>query len=73
MLLTGGKMGDANLLDIHENLLVYSYAAHGVEYTASHDVSRLKPFVPGDVASLGPDPGPDPRHRCHSAGANRVT
>jgi hypothetical protein len=54
MLLSAGKMGDANLLDIHDNLLVYSYAVRGVEYTASQDVSRLKAFVPGDIASLGP-------------------
>jgi hypothetical protein len=54
MLLSTGKMGDANLLEIHDNLLVYSYAVRGVEYTASQDVSRLQPFLPGDVASLGP-------------------
>ena len=53
MVLSAGKMGDANLLDIHDNLLVYSYAVRGVEYTASQDVSRLMPFVPEEVASLG--------------------
>jgi hypothetical protein len=53
MLLSAGKRGDANLADIHDDLLVYSYAVRGVEYTASQDVSRLKPFVPDDVASLG--------------------
>ncbi len=53
MLLSAGKRGDANLVDIHDDLLVYSYAVRGVEYTASQDVSRLKPFVPDDVASLG--------------------
>jgi hypothetical protein len=53
MLLSTGKMGDANLLDIHDGLLVYSYAVRGVEYTTSQDVSRLRAFVPGDVASLG--------------------
>ena len=52
-LLSAGKLGDADLLDIHDGLLVYSYAVRGVEYTASQDVSRLKPFVPADVASLG--------------------
>jgi hypothetical protein len=54
MLLSAGKMGDATLLDIHDGLLVYSYAVRGVEYTASQDVSRLQPFLPEDVASLGP-------------------
>jgi hypothetical protein len=51
LLLSAGKRGDANLADIHDDLLVYSYAVRGVEYTASQDVSRLKPFVPDDVAS----------------------
>lgn len=53
MLLYAGKMGDANLVDIHDDLLVYSYAVRGVEYTASQDVSRLKPFMPDGVALLG--------------------
>jgi hypothetical protein len=53
-LLAGGKRADANLLDIQEDLLVYSYAVRGVEYTASQDISRLKMFLPDDVASLGP-------------------
>ena len=52
-LLAAGKRADANLLDIHENLLIYSYAVRGVEYTASQDVSGLKAFLPDDVASLG--------------------
>jgi hypothetical protein len=54
MLLSTGKMGDANLLEIQDGLLVYSYAVRGVEYTASQDISRLRLFVPDDIASLGP-------------------
>jgi hypothetical protein len=54
MLLSAGTIGDANLLDIHDDLLIYSYAVRGVKYTASQDVSRLKRFVPDDVASRGP-------------------
>jgi len=53
MLLSAGKRGDGSLVDIHDDLLVYSYSVRGVEYTASQDVSRLRPFVPDDVASLG--------------------
>ncbi|MGA2589382.1 MAG: hypothetical protein ABSH32_05680, partial [Bryobacteraceae bacterium] len=52
MLLAKGKMGDASLLDFRENLLVYSYAVRGVEYTASQDISKLKPFLPDEIASL---------------------
>lgn len=54
MLLSAGKIGDGNLVDIHDDLLVYSYAVRGVEYTASQDISTLKAFVPGDIALLGP-------------------
>jgi hypothetical protein len=58
MLLSAGKRGDANLVDIRGDMVVYSYSVRGVEYTASQDVSMLepllKPFVPDDVASLGP-------------------
>jgi len=52
-LLSAGKLGDANLVDIHDDLLVYSYAVSGVEYTASQDVSKLKMLLPDDLASLG--------------------
>ena len=52
LLLATGKMGDANLLDVHDNLLLYSYSVRGVEYTASQDISRLRQFLPADVASL---------------------
>ena len=54
MLLSAGKRADANLLDIRDGLLLYSYAVRGVEYTSSQDVSRLKAFLPDDLASLGP-------------------
>jgi hypothetical protein len=54
MLIATGKMGDANLVDIHDDLLVYSYAVRGVEYTASQDVSGLRPFMPDSAALLGP-------------------
>jgi len=53
-LVAGGKMGDATLLEVHDNLLVYSYDVRGVEYTASQDVSALKQFLPTDLAALGP-------------------
>jgi len=52
MLFSAGKMGDANLLDIHDGMLVYSYAVRGVEYTASQDVSSLQPFLPEDLTSF---------------------
>lgn len=53
MLFSTGKMGDANLVDIRDDLLIYSYDVRGVEYTASQDTSKLKAFLPADLASLG--------------------
>jgi hypothetical protein len=48
-----GKMGDAQLVDIGENLLMYSYLVRGVIYTASQDVSKLHECLPHDFAALG--------------------
>ncbi len=53
MLLSIGKMGDAYLIDIRDDLLVYSYAVRGVEYTSSQDISSLRAFLPEGVASMG--------------------
>ena len=36
-----GKMGDANLLEFRDTMVMYSYAIGGVEYTASQDLSDL--------------------------------
>ena len=49
-LLSIGKMGDANLIDLRDNLLFYSYDVRGVEYTASQDVSDLRDLLPGDLS-----------------------
>src|SRR5664279_4689922 len=40
-LVAAGKISDAMLVEIRENLVFYSYAVRGVEYTASQDISRL--------------------------------
>jgi hypothetical protein len=47
-----GKMGDATLTEVRDDLLVYAYVVRGVEYIASQDVSPLKERVPADLASL---------------------
>ncbi len=52
LLLATGKMGDANLVDVHDDLLVYCYAVRGVDYTASQDISRLRQFLPDSINSL---------------------
>lgn len=40
-LVATGKISDAMLIEIRENLVFYSYAVRGVVYTASQDISRF--------------------------------
>jgi hypothetical protein len=52
---TRGKMGDANLLEYREHMVVYSYAIGGVEYMASQDLSDLLTLLPEDRwSAIGP-------------------
>src|SRR5690349_20827018 len=46
LLATRGKMGDASLVEIREDLVFYSYLVRGVIYTASQDISRLQDLMP---------------------------
>jgi glutamine synthetase adenylyltransferase len=52
-LVASGKMGDATLVEIRDDLVFFSYAVRGVEYTASQDVSRLAQRVPSDLSAMG--------------------
>ena len=47
-----GKMGDATLLEIRGDLLLYSYAVRGVVYTASQDLSALQAHLPADLTGV---------------------
>lgn len=44
-----GKLTDATLVEIGEDVLFYSYIVRGVEYTASQDISGLKTHIPSDL------------------------
>jgi len=48
-----GKMGDATLVEIRDDLLFYSYAVRGVEYTASQDIAHLAQRLPADLSASG--------------------
>jgi hypothetical protein len=54
VLVAHGKMGDATLMEIRDDLVFYCYNVRGVEYTASQDVSRLKEYMPNDLSTVGP-------------------
>jgi hypothetical protein len=47
-----GKMSDAALVEIRDDLLFYSYGVRGVEYTASQDVSMLQQYMPPDFSTI---------------------
>ena len=52
MLVALGKMGDAELVEIRDDVIFFSYSVRGVEYTASQDVSALRDLVPQDLSSV---------------------
>jgi hypothetical protein len=53
LLVMHGKMGDATLVEIRDELVFYSYFVRGVEYIASQDVSSLKEVMPQDLSVIG--------------------
>jgi hypothetical protein len=53
-LVARGKMGDATLMEVRDNLIFYSYDVRGVEYIASQDVTPLKEYLPAEFSVSGP-------------------
>ena len=51
-LVATGKISDAALVEIRENLVFYSYSVRGVEYTASQDLSRFAQAEPVDFNNI---------------------
>jgi hypothetical protein len=47
-----GRMGDAIITDVRDNLVIYEYSVRGVMYNASQDVSALCDFLPEDRSLL---------------------
>jgi hypothetical protein len=52
MLVARGKLIDAILVDVREDLIFFSYHVRGMEYTASQDVSALREHLPEDLSSV---------------------
>jgi hypothetical protein len=44
-----GKITDAMLVEIRDDVLFYSYLVRGVEYVASQDITLLKPQMPSEL------------------------
>jgi hypothetical protein len=53
-LVARGKMGDATLVEVRDNLIFYCYDVRGVEYTASQDVTVLKSYLPSELSVTSP-------------------
>ncbi len=49
-----GKVGDASLVEMRGEVVVYSYDIRGVEYTASQDVSSLRQYLPAEETLSSP-------------------
>jgi len=47
-----GRLGDAVVTEIGDDLLYYSYSIRGVQYTASQDVATLRDRLPADLSRL---------------------
>jgi hypothetical protein len=47
-----GKINDARLVEIRENLVFYSYGVRGVEYTASQDLSQFLDVTAFDFSGV---------------------
>lgn len=52
MLVARGKLGDAVLIEIRDEMVFFTYSVRGMEYTASQDISALKEQAPPDLSSM---------------------
>lgn len=53
-LATRGKLGDASLVEVRGEMVLYSYAIRGVEYIASQDMTSLHEYLPDEDSLSGP-------------------
>ena len=47
-----GRLGDAEITEVGENTLFYSYLVGGVQYTTSQDVGALRDRLPANLEHL---------------------
>ena len=47
-----GRLGDAQITEVGEGVIYYSYTVRGVQYMASQDVSALAEKLPQDLERL---------------------
>jgi hypothetical protein len=47
-----GRLGDALITEVSENLVYYTYSVHGVHYSASQDIGALREKLPPKLGPL---------------------
>jgi hypothetical protein len=47
-----GRLADATIMDISEDVIVYEYSVAGLTYTASQDISQLREMIPAESHRL---------------------
>jgi hypothetical protein len=47
-----GRLGEAFIVEVTPDMIHYTYAVHGVRYTAAQDVSALAEYLPRDHERL---------------------
>lgn len=47
-----GRLGDATIVDISDDAIVYEYFIAGLTYTASQDISQLREMIPAESHRL---------------------
>ena len=47
-----GRIGDATITEVHDDIVFYEYSVRGVLYTASQDISQLREHIPIDPERL---------------------
>jgi hypothetical protein len=47
-----GRLGDATITDITDDVIFYEYSVGGLTYTASQDISQLREMIPADSHRL---------------------
>ena len=49
---SSGRLGDATIMEISDDVIIYEYSVGGLTYTASQDISQLRELIPADSHRL---------------------
>ncbi len=47
-----GRLGDATIMEISDDVIIYEYSVGGLTYTASQDITQLRELMPADSHRL---------------------